>query len=117
MPPMERFARRSLFVTLRVVVVLGLAGCSNQQRTSANPFMAPDRVPPPATRTIAPGTAQPYYPGDPVPAAQTGAPAAAVMAQTPAPPATSVPAAAVAAVPAAMSAAPTQTPEPLAFSN
>ncbi|MGI9427096.1 MAG: hypothetical protein ACR2NM_00445, partial [Bythopirellula sp.] len=32
-----------------------------------NPFLAPDRVPPPATRTLLPGTAQPYYPGDPVP--------------------------------------------------
>lgn len=29
--------------------------------------MAPNRVPPPATRTLLPGTAQPYYPGDPVP--------------------------------------------------
>jgi hypothetical protein len=29
--------------------------------------MAPSRVPPPATRTPMPGTAQPYYPGDPVP--------------------------------------------------
>ncbi|NOZ38674.1 MAG: hypothetical protein GXP24_00430 [Planctomycetes bacterium] len=32
-----------------------------------NPFLAPNRVPPPATRTLLPGTAQPYYPGDPVP--------------------------------------------------
>ena len=34
--------------------------------------MSPDRVPPPATRTPAPGTAQPYYPGDPVPQLQPG---------------------------------------------
>jgi hypothetical protein len=113
MPPMKRFARRPVFVTLRVVVVLALAGCSNQQRTSANPFMQPDRVPPPATRTIAPGTAQPYYPGDPVPAAQAAAPAAAAVAQMPAPPAVNAPVAAVAPAPATT----TSAPQPLAFSN
>jgi hypothetical protein len=106
-----------VFVTLRVVVVLALAGCSNQQRTSANPFMQPDRVPPPATRTIAPGTAQPYYPGDPVPAAQAAAPAAAAVAQMPAPPAVNVPAAAVAPASVTTPAAAAAAPQPLSFSN
>ncbi len=49
-------------------LIVGLAlGCRNQSLPLSNPFMAPDRVPPPATRTLLPGTAQPYYPGDPVP--------------------------------------------------
>src|SRR5690606_26043711 len=38
-----------------------------QSTPLANPFLAPDRVPPPATGTLAPGTAQPYY-GDLAPA-------------------------------------------------
>lgn len=131
---MERCRRRSLLVTFRVAAVLGLAGCSNSQQTSANPFMQPDRVPPPATRTIAPGTAAPYYPGDPVPAAQMAAPGAAAMAQVPgppevspqsfvaAPPAISNPAATIptATTPTAASAiqmVPATPAEPLAFSN
>jgi len=52
-----------------------VAGCRSQTTAMTNPFMAPDRVPPPATRTLLPGTAQPYYPGDPVPnSAAIGAP-------------------------------------------
>ena len=47
-----------------------------------NPFTAPSRVPPPATRTLLPGTAQPYYPGDPVP----NSPAIGVPASTYQPP-------------------------------
>lgn len=117
MRPMERFARRPVFVALRVVVVLALAGCSNQQRTSANPFMQPDRVPPPATRSIAPGTAQPYYPGDPVPAAQAAAPAAAAVAQMPAPPAVNMPAPAAVPANATTPPATTSAPQPLSFSN
>jgi hypothetical protein len=42
-------------------------GCRNPSSGVANPFLAPDRVPPPATRAILPGQAQPYYPGDPIP--------------------------------------------------
>lgn len=42
-------------------------GCRSQALPVANPFMAPAVVPPPATRTPAPGTAAPYYPGDPLP--------------------------------------------------
>ena len=36
--------------------------------------MSPDRVPPPSTRAVAPGTAQPYYPGDPLPTTHAAAP-------------------------------------------
>ena len=53
-------------VMCTLIVCLAL-GCRNQSLPLSNPFMAPDRVPPPATRTLLPGTAQPYYPGDPVP--------------------------------------------------
>ena len=44
--------------------------------------MAPDRVPPPNTRALAPGQAQPYYQGDPIPATQRAAnrPATAIAA-------------------------------------
>lgn len=48
-----------------VLSVWMLVGCRNRSTTFTNPFMAPDRVPPPATRMLTPGTAQPYYPGDP----------------------------------------------------
>lgn len=51
--------------------LLGLAGCKSQTATVSNPFLTPDRVPPPQTRVLAPGTAQPYYPGDPLPGAST----------------------------------------------
>jgi hypothetical protein len=37
-----------------------------------NMFLAPDRVTPPSTRMPAPGQAQPYYQGDPLPVMQTG---------------------------------------------
>lgn len=47
--------------------LLALVGCRTQTTAMTNPFLAPDKVPPPATRTLLPGTAQPYYPGDPVP--------------------------------------------------
>ncbi len=50
---------------LCLAMVVG--GCQSQNATLTNPFLAADRVPPPATRTLVPGTAQPYYPGDPVP--------------------------------------------------
>lgn len=47
--------------------LLLLVGCRTQSTAMSNPFLSPDRVPPPATRTLLPGTAQPYYPGDPLP--------------------------------------------------
>lgn len=52
-------------------VILSVAGCHSQGSPVVNPFLAPDRVPPPSTRTLLPGTAQPYYPGDPVPTTPT----------------------------------------------
>src|SRR6188474_3228558 len=41
-------------------------GCHNQATPLTNPFLRPDRVPPPATRVLAPGTARPSYAGDPM---------------------------------------------------
>ena len=59
---------RNLLSTLAVVLfAVPSIGCRSQNTAMTNPFLAPDRVPPPATRTQLPGTAQPYYPGDPVP--------------------------------------------------
>jgi hypothetical protein len=49
----------------------GHIGCKTPTGGVANPFLAPDRVPPPATRAIMPGQAQPYYPGDPLPVMQS----------------------------------------------
>jgi hypothetical protein len=49
----------------------GQIGCRTPAGGVANPFLAPDRVPPPATRAIMPGQAQPYYPGDPLPVMQS----------------------------------------------
>ncbi len=46
-------------------------GCRSSSSSAANPFMAPDRVPAPSTRAIAPGQAQPYYQGDPLPVMQS----------------------------------------------
>lgn len=58
------------------------AGCKNQQSAvAANPFFGPNRVPPPATRSLLPGQAQPYYQGDPLPVSQIGAGQAAAVAQ------------------------------------
>jgi len=63
---------RCLLSTGAVVLLVGsVAGCRSQSTAMTNPFLAPDRVPPPATRTLLPGTAQPYYPGDPVPNSPT----------------------------------------------
>ena len=47
-------------------------GCkSTSSGVASNPFMAPDRVAPPSTRVLAPGQAQPYYQGDPLPVMQS----------------------------------------------
>lgn len=46
-----------------ILLALAVGGCRQQGTPLANPFLAPDRVPPPATRTPAPGTAVPYYGG------------------------------------------------------
>jgi hypothetical protein len=87
---------RSIYIA--PIVLTALVGCRNQQAMT-NPFLTPARVPPPSTRVIAPGTAQPYYPGDPLPGAATAPPA------TLAPPATAYPGAAYPS-----SAAPLTTP-------
>lgn len=50
---------------------IGVAGCRSSSSSAINPLMAPDRVPPPSTRAIAPGQAQPYYQGDPLPVMQS----------------------------------------------
>ncbi|HYO23534.1 MAG TPA: hypothetical protein VEQ85_01140 [Lacipirellulaceae bacterium] len=56
--------------TCALAAALCAAGCKNQNTGQINnPFMAADRVPPPSTRVLAPGTAQPYYPGDQLPGA------------------------------------------------
>jgi hypothetical protein len=49
-------------------------GCRSTSSGVNNPFFAPDRVSPPSTRVIAPGQAQPYYQGDPLPVMQSAAP-------------------------------------------
>lgn len=73
---------RCLLSTLALILIaLPTVGCRSQSPTMTNPFLAPDRVPPPATRTLLPGTAQPYYPGDPVPNTPIiGAPPAGIQA-------------------------------------
>lgn len=71
------------WVCLTMVICAGL-GCRSQSAPLTNPFSAPDRVPPPPTGALAPGTAQPYY-------ASPGAPPATAPLATPmstAPPAT-----------------------------
>lgn len=61
---------RRLFITAIGLVAAALAGCKNSTTGQiTNPFLTPDRVPPPSTRVLAPGTAAPYYPGDPAPGA------------------------------------------------
>ena len=66
--PCFRFrVKRTLMLARPIVLAtlsLGIAtlvGCSKGPTTVPNPFSTADRVPPPATRAIAPGTAQPYY--------------------------------------------------------
>ncbi|HEY4235351.1 MAG TPA: hypothetical protein VGM76_18105 [Lacipirellulaceae bacterium] len=67
------------------LIAVCFTGCHSQQTALSNPFMAPDRVPPPATRVVAPGAAQPYYPGDPLPAAHASTtPATPTIATAPA---------------------------------
>jgi hypothetical protein len=81
--------RRATATTCLLGVILALAGCRTQSTPMSNPFLAADRVPPPQTQILAPGTAQPYY-GGPMPTAGApviGAPAAATIAPTPAFPA------------------------------
>jgi hypothetical protein len=106
--PHPKRSRANTFVGTFVLIVAG--GCHNQQTALTNPFMAPDRVPPPSTRAVAPGTAQPYYPGDPLPA--THADASAPIPPVAASLATPTPAPTTNAAGAA-----TKSSGPLAFSN
>lgn len=78
--------------TLITLVLVGALGCRSQSTPLTNPFLAPDRVPPPATQTLAPGTAQPYYPGDPLPSTPIQTTPGAVYPPAAAPPATFTPA-------------------------
>ncbi|MCI0333219.1 MAG: hypothetical protein L0228_08360 [Planctomycetes bacterium] len=55
-----------------LAVSFSAGGCRTPQGGIVNPFLAPNRVPPPATRSLLPGQAQPYYPGDPLPVMQSG---------------------------------------------
>lgn len=56
-----------------ILLAVLLAGCRQQGTPLANPFLAPSRVAPPATRTPPPGAAVPYYDGAaPPPAAAPG---------------------------------------------
>jgi hypothetical protein len=52
---------------LACLMAIVCAGCQSRATGVPNPFLAPNRVPPPATRAPLPGQAQPYYPGDPLP--------------------------------------------------
>jgi hypothetical protein len=65
-PNLVRIAHVAMLLYLSVQI-----GCKTPSGGVANPFLAPDRVPPPATRAIMPGQAQPYYPGDPLPVMQS----------------------------------------------
>jgi len=83
---------RSPLTALVVAVVVGVGGCRNQSSTLSNPFTTADRVPPPSTRVLAPGTAQPSYPGEPLPGnAISAPPAGGVAPGTGFPPASTLP--------------------------
>ena len=64
-------------------IICLLVGCRSQALPVTNPFVSPAVVPPPATRAPAPGTAAPYYPGDPLPGSSPAAVPAPIT--TPAP--------------------------------
>lgn len=71
-----------------ITILVTAFGCKNQSTPLTNPFLTPDRVPPPSTRVLTPGTAQPYYPGDPLPGtAQATVPIGGFPAATAMPPA------------------------------
>jgi hypothetical protein len=95
-------------LTALACALFGVCGCSHNQTGISNPFLAPDRVTPPSTRVIAPGTALPYYQGDPLPVMQSAAPGT-----------TTAPTIAVAAAAATPNAAPAPPVEPkkIAFSK
>lgn len=53
--------------TLTILAVALVTGCRSQSTPLTNPFLTPDRVPPPSTQMLSPGAAQPYYPGETMP--------------------------------------------------
>src|SRR6188472_3509792 len=80
---MERVHPNVSYAATCAMIALALSGCrSSSSGIAGSPFMSPDRVPPPNTRAILPGQAQPYYQGDPLPAMQsaTTGPAPAIAA-------------------------------------
>src|SRR3954470_24664414 len=73
---MERIHPKVSYVSAcaMIALTLGLGGCrSSSSGIAGSPFMSPDRVPPPNTRALLPGQAQPYYQGDPLPPLQSAA--------------------------------------------
>ena len=62
--------------TCLLAAALFAMGCRSTSSGVNNPFLAPDRVAPPSTRVLAPGQAQPYYQGDPLPTMQSATGAA-----------------------------------------
>lgn len=68
MSPMRPLAA----AVLTIAAGVSCAGCQNQPSHVANPLYSADRVPPPSTRALAPGSAQPYYSGDPLPVIPSG---------------------------------------------
>jgi hypothetical protein len=80
---MERLHPNVSFAATCALIAIALSGCrSSSSGIAGSPFMSPDRVPPPNTRALLPGQAQPYYQGDPLPALQSAAnpPATAIAA-------------------------------------
>ena len=76
---------------LAITIVATAIGCRSQSTPLTNPFLTPDRVPPPSTRVLTPGTAQPYYPGDPMPGSAPASVPFGGFPATTAPPATAYP--------------------------
>lgn len=69
---MEKVHPTVSFAATCAMIALALSGCrSSSSGIAGSPFMSPDRVPPPNTRVLLPGQAQPYYQGDPLPAMQS----------------------------------------------
>jgi hypothetical protein len=96
--------RSAATLTLLFVAVVA-AGCRGNSATPlTNPFLTPDRVPPPSTQALAPGMAAPYYQGDAMPSA------APMAAPTMSMPGTAMPG--IPAIPAATAPPNTYSPAP-----
>jgi len=84
---MERIHPKLSYAAACAIVALAISsgGCkSSSSGMAGSPFMSPDRVPPPNTRAIQPGQAQPYYQGDPLPAQSAAGPRPTAIAALPA---------------------------------